>query len=94
MYRFQELCGEKLFSRKTASQLREVAMKVTMLNKLPSLGRPVFSVAYNSPHFRTGEILIFIAFAQQRPFNNQNKRVVVTPSSQLFLFQGRRGEWA
>jgi hypothetical protein len=57
MYRFKQLCGEKLFSRKTAFQLREVAMKVTMRNKLPSLGRPVFSVAYNSPDFRTWELL-------------------------------------
>jgi hypothetical protein len=66
MYRFKQLCGEKLFSRKTASQLREAAMKVTMLNKLPSLGRPVFSLAYNEPHFRNCEILVFIAFAEQR----------------------------
>jgi hypothetical protein len=67
----RECLGEKLFSRKTASQLREVAMKVTMLNKLPSLGMPVFSIAYNSPHFRTWEILNLNGLYTTTPFQTE-----------------------
>ena len=43
MFRFKTLCGEKLFSRSAASQQQEVAIKISILNKLTSLGMPVFS---------------------------------------------------
>ncbi len=45
MYRYKQICGDKLFSRRADMQVREVATKVTMLNKFTNLGMPVFTIA-------------------------------------------------
>ena len=44
MYRFKQICGDKLFSRRADLQIQEAKLKVTLLNKFTSLGMPVFNI--------------------------------------------------